>query len=187
MVTEWHWMVTEWSLKCTCHSVDWMVTERWLNGAFQFSRNGGVSSCAKARVQIVYRVDMGSPTGPTGFPWINTGTECMSTNSCDKTCKNTASILEFWMIRKQMGQKFFTSFAEFKVSAFELVIFVTIWIESKYISFRSRVVVRVGRRYLPITIVPPFPRLSFLSNKNEKNGPLSKSPGLLREKLNFIM
>ena len=36
-----HWMVNE----CTCHSVDWMVTERWLNGAWQFSRNGGVSSC----------------------------------------------------------------------------------------------------------------------------------------------
>ena len=45
MVTEWHWMVTEWWLKCTCHSVDWMVTEKWLIGAFQFSRNGGVSSC----------------------------------------------------------------------------------------------------------------------------------------------
>ena len=45
MVTEWHWMVTEWSLKCTCQSVDWMVTERWLNGAFQFSRNCDVSSC----------------------------------------------------------------------------------------------------------------------------------------------
>ena len=43
--TEWWLNGTEWSLKCTCHSVDWMVTERWLNGAFQFSRNGGVSSC----------------------------------------------------------------------------------------------------------------------------------------------
>ena len=43
--TEWWLNGTEWSLKCICHSVDWMVTERWLNGAFQFSRNGGVSSC----------------------------------------------------------------------------------------------------------------------------------------------
>ena len=25
------WMVTEWSLTCTCHSVDWMVTERRLS------------------------------------------------------------------------------------------------------------------------------------------------------------
>ena len=38
-------MVTE----CTCHSDDWMVTERWLNGAFQFSRKGGVSSCVFSR------------------------------------------------------------------------------------------------------------------------------------------
>ena len=38
MVTEWQWMTTKWTLKCTCHSVDWMVTERSLNGAFQFSR-----------------------------------------------------------------------------------------------------------------------------------------------------
>ena len=36
-------MMTELSLKCTCHSVDWMVTERSPNGAFQFSRNYGVS------------------------------------------------------------------------------------------------------------------------------------------------
>ena len=50
--TEWHWMVTEWSLKCTCHSVDWMVTEWWLNGAFQFSRNGGVSSCGQLSMCI---------------------------------------------------------------------------------------------------------------------------------------
>ena len=28
MVTEWLGMVTEWSLKSTCHSVDLMVTER---------------------------------------------------------------------------------------------------------------------------------------------------------------
>ena len=40
-----HWNVpaiqsTEWWLKG-----DWMVTERWLNGAFQSPRNGGVSSC----------------------------------------------------------------------------------------------------------------------------------------------
>ena len=46
MVTEWHWMSTEWSLKSSCHSVDWMVTEMSLNGAFQFSQNGSVSSCA---------------------------------------------------------------------------------------------------------------------------------------------
>lgn len=46
MVTEWHWMSTEWSLKCTWHSVDWVVTEISLNGAFQFSQNGGISSCA---------------------------------------------------------------------------------------------------------------------------------------------
>ena len=45
MVTDRHWIVTEWSLKCTCHSVDWMVTERSLDDAFHFSRNGGVSSC----------------------------------------------------------------------------------------------------------------------------------------------
>ena len=45
LVTSWHWMVTEWSLECTCHSVDWMVTERWLNDAFQFSRIGGISAC----------------------------------------------------------------------------------------------------------------------------------------------
>ena len=55
MVTEWHWMVTEWSLKCTCHYVDWMVTERWLNGAFQFSRNGGVSTCEHSCPTIVYQ------------------------------------------------------------------------------------------------------------------------------------
>ena len=36
MVTECHWMVTKWSLKCTCYSVYWIVTERSLNGAFQF-------------------------------------------------------------------------------------------------------------------------------------------------------
>ena len=45
MVTELYWMVSEWSLKCTCHSVDWTVTERWPNGAFQASRNGAVLSC----------------------------------------------------------------------------------------------------------------------------------------------
>ena len=36
MVTEWHWMVFEWSLKCTCHSVDWMVTKRSLKVLFRF-------------------------------------------------------------------------------------------------------------------------------------------------------
>ena len=51
MVTEWHRILTEWSLKCTCHSVDWMVTERWLNGAFQFSLNGGVSSCVNLQTK----------------------------------------------------------------------------------------------------------------------------------------
>ena len=53
MMTEWQWMVTEWSLKCTCRSVDWIVTERWLNGAFQISRNGGDSSC----VWLIINVD----------------------------------------------------------------------------------------------------------------------------------
>ena len=53
MVTEWQWMVTKYSLKCICHSVDWMVTERWLNGTFQFSRNGGVSSCVLNRICLV--------------------------------------------------------------------------------------------------------------------------------------
>lgn len=46
IVTKWHWIVTEWSLKCTCHWVDWMLNERLLNAAFQFSRNGEISSCA---------------------------------------------------------------------------------------------------------------------------------------------
>ena len=45
MVTEWHWMVTEWSLKCTCHSVDWMITGMLLNGDFTFQMNGCISSC----------------------------------------------------------------------------------------------------------------------------------------------
>ena len=45
-------MVTEWSLKHTCHSVDWMVTERTLNGAFQFSRNGSVSSLAQPKCSL---------------------------------------------------------------------------------------------------------------------------------------
>ena len=44
----WQWMVTKWSLECTRHSVMWMGTERSLNGVFQFSRNGGVSSCVKS-------------------------------------------------------------------------------------------------------------------------------------------
>ena len=37
-----HWMVTEMYLPFSRLNGDW----RWLNGAFQFSRNGGVSSCA---------------------------------------------------------------------------------------------------------------------------------------------
>ena len=45
MVTEGHWMVTEWSLKCTCHSVHWMITGRLLNRAFTFLMNGCISSC----------------------------------------------------------------------------------------------------------------------------------------------
>ena len=39
---------TKWSLEYTRHSVMWMGTERSLNGVFQFSRNGGVSSCVKS-------------------------------------------------------------------------------------------------------------------------------------------
>ena len=73
MVTEWHWMVTEWPLKCTCHSVDWMVTERWLNGAFQFSRNGGVSKARKRYpfewivALVVYMTTSASPYRVTGL------------------------------------------------------------------------------------------------------------------------
>ena len=54
---EWWMNGTEWSLKCTCHSVDWMVTDRWLNGAFQFSRNGGVWSCEDFRLKITLSVE----------------------------------------------------------------------------------------------------------------------------------
>ena len=46
MVTEWNWMVTEMYLPFS----QWMVTERWLNGTFQFSLNGGVSSCVDSVV-----------------------------------------------------------------------------------------------------------------------------------------
>ena len=38
MVTEWHWMVTEWSLKCTCHSVDWRFV-LWVALPHKFTLN----------------------------------------------------------------------------------------------------------------------------------------------------
>ena len=43
MVTEWHWMVTEWPLKCASHSVNSMMTWRLLNGDFTFQMNGCIS------------------------------------------------------------------------------------------------------------------------------------------------
>ena len=51
-------MVTEWSLKYTCDSIDWMATERSLNGAFQFSWNGGISSCEKKVMISFFRIEL---------------------------------------------------------------------------------------------------------------------------------
>ena len=70
MVTAWHWKVTEWSLKCTCHLVDWMVTERWLNGAFQFSRNGGVSFCDMSSLPLLLLLVRGDKI------WQSFGRDC---------------------------------------------------------------------------------------------------------------
>ena len=53
IATKWHWMVTEWSLKCTCR----IVMERWLNGAFYFSRNGDISSWVFAYQQTHHRTN----------------------------------------------------------------------------------------------------------------------------------
>ena len=67
MVTEWHWMSIEWSLKCTCHSVDWVVTEISLNGSFQFSQNGSVSSYA----YFLYGYHENEKLKPVTMLWVD--------------------------------------------------------------------------------------------------------------------
>ena len=50
MVIEWHWIMTDCSLKCSSLSVDWIVTKKSLNGAFQCSRKGGITSCGNQKL-----------------------------------------------------------------------------------------------------------------------------------------
>ena len=58
MVTEWHWLVTKWSLKCTCNG-DWKVTE-WRLSVFTEWWNfvSCIVSCFYILIRVMYTLPL---------------------------------------------------------------------------------------------------------------------------------
>ena len=126
MVTEWHWMVTECLLKCTCHSVDWLVTEMSLTGICQFKLNGGICFVQNSNFSTLTQ------------RYVLTGAKINPTSNRHKN--NFPFSLKFWYRKKQALVKYLIFFSHCHAFLMSLWYFLAMLLESlKYLRLKGPV------------------------------------------------